>query len=103
MARKRSNEAPEAALSRWRESIDKIANDLTAALGRHRVWEECSKLWMTNRALWVKSDVWTWMLKAHTDSMALAIRREAETGPKFDSLRNLVDELVRKAQLVTCE
>jgi hypothetical protein len=101
MPRRRRKEVAATVLHRWRASIEEISQDLVRALGRHRTWQECEALWGSNHALWVKNDVRGWMLKAHTDSIVVAIRRETESGPKVASLRNLLAELARNAHVVT--
>ena len=94
-------ESPNDSLIRWRLWIERISNDLIRSRHYHRAWNETRVRWNRNQSLRVPNDAKSWILQSHAGSIALAIRRETDRDSRSISLRNLLDQLERKARFVT--
>lgn len=95
--------AGEQAVDKWRCWIERVANDVMVAVSNQRSWTELNEMWRRNRALRVPGEARDWIARMHADSAALAVRKQLDRDRRSVSLWRLLDDLERRARLMTLD
>jgi hypothetical protein len=90
-------------INRWLGWIDQIKNDVTDILSNQEIFEEYRGIVGENKEVQTPADFHIWVIRNYSAYIAMAIRRQLETGNDVVSLKKLLVDIKKHCSSLTKE